>query len=76
MDKLSMSHLISFSRYQTKFVIKFSFRQLKYQVLRFIVDQPVQNWLTGNKEGEDENTKTWTSRKRKEFFRWNQKHFP
>ena len=28
MDKVSMSHLISFSRYQTKCVIKFLFRQL------------------------------------------------
>ena len=28
MDKVSMLHLISFSRYQTKCVIKFFFRQL------------------------------------------------
>ena len=28
MDKVSMLHLISFSRYQTKCVIKFLFRQL------------------------------------------------
>ena len=28
MNQVSMSHLISFSRYQTKFVIKFLFRQL------------------------------------------------
>ena len=28
MDKVSMSHLISFSRYQTKCIIKFLFRQL------------------------------------------------
>ena len=28
MDKVSMSHLISFSRYQTKCVIKFLLRQL------------------------------------------------
>ena len=28
MDKVSMSQLISFSRYQTKCVIKFLFRQL------------------------------------------------
>ena len=28
MDKVSMPHLISFSRYQTKCVIKFLFRQL------------------------------------------------
>ena len=29
MNKVSMSHLISFSRYQTKCVIKFLFRQLR-----------------------------------------------
>ena len=28
MDKVSMSHLISFSRYQAKYVIKFLFRPL------------------------------------------------
>ena len=28
MDEISMSHLFSFSRYQTKCVIKFLFRQL------------------------------------------------
>ena len=28
------------------------------------------------KKGEDENTKTWISRERKELFRWNKKHFP
>ena len=38
MDKVSMSHLISFSRYQTKYVIKFLFRQLMRQ------------WLIGKNE--------------------------
>ena len=27
------------------------------------------------KKGEDENTKIWISRERKELFRWNKKHF-
>ena len=58
MDKVSMSHLISFSRYQTKCVIKFLFRQLMTsQILRFFLDQPIEQWLTGEKRGEDENTK-------------------
>ena len=43
MDKFSTSHLISFSRYQIKCVIKF--------LLRFFLDQPLKQWLTGKKEG-------------------------
>ena len=57
MDKVSMSHLISFSRYQTKCVIKFLFRQLMSQTIRFMLDQPLKQWLTGRKRGEDQNTK-------------------
>ena len=57
MDKVSMSHLISISRYQTKCVIKFLFRQLmKSQILRFFSDQPVKQWLAGKKREEDKNT--------------------
>ena len=43
MDKFSTLHLISFSRYQTKCVTKF--------LLRFFLDQPLKQWLTGKKEG-------------------------
>ena len=58
MDKVSMSHLISFSRYQTKCFIKFLFRQLMTsQTLRFFLDQPLKQWLAGRKRGKDENTK-------------------
>ena len=58
MDKVSMSHLISFSWYQTKYVIKFLFRQLMTsKILRFFLDQPLKQLLTGEKRGEDENTK-------------------
>ena len=47
MDKVSMSHLISFSRYQTKCVIKFLFRQLMMsQTLKFMLGQPLKKWLT------------------------------
>ena len=70
MDKVSMSHLISFSRYQTKCVIKFLFRQLMTsQTLRFLLNQPLKQWLTGKKRGEEDNTKILISRERKELFR-------
>ena len=49
MNKVSMPYLFSFSRYQTKYVIKFLVRQL---------DQPLKQWLTGRKRGEDGSTKT------------------
>ena len=51
MDRVSMSHLISFSRYQTKCVIKFLFRQLITWILRFLLDQPLKQQLTGKNEG-------------------------
>ena len=58
MDKVSMSHLISFSRYQTKCVIKFLFRQLMMsQTIRFMLDQPLKQQLTERKRGEDEKKK-------------------
>ena len=76
MDKVSMSHLISFSRNKTKYVIKFLFRQLMTsETLRFLFDQPLKLWVTGDKRGKDENTKVWISWERKELFRWNKKHF-
>ena len=57
MNKVSMSHLIFFSKYQTC-VIKFLFRQLMMSyTLRFFVNQPLKQWLTGKKGGEDEYTK-------------------
>ena len=43
MHKVSMSYLFSFSRYQTKCVIKILFRQLmKSQTIRFILDQALK----------------------------------
>ena len=58
MDKVSMSHLISFLRYQTKCIIKFLFRQLMTsKTLRFILDQALKQWLTWRKRGEGENKK-------------------
>ena len=56
MAEVSMSHLISFSRYQTKCVIKFLFIQLMMSsTLTFFLDQPLKQWLTGKKRGEDKN---------------------
>ena len=58
MGKVSMLYHFSFLRYQTKCVIKFLFRQLMTShTLRFIFDQPLKQWLTGRKRGEDGNTK-------------------
>ena len=68
MDKVLMSHLISFSRYQTKYVIKFLFRQLKTsETLRFFLDQPLKHWLTGRKRGEDENKSLNISKMKRAF---------
>ena len=51
MDKVSISHLFSCSRYQGKYVIKFLFRQLMTSsTLKFFLDQPLKQWLTGKKE--------------------------
>ena len=55
MDKVSMSYLFSFSRYQTKCVVKFLVGQLMTsKLLRFILDQPLKQWLTGRKKGKTE----------------------
>ena len=54
-DKVSMSYLFSFLRYQTKCVIKFLFKQLMTsQSMRFIFHQPLKQWLTGTKSGKAE----------------------
>ena len=68
MGKVSMPYLFSFLRYQTRCVIKFL-------TLRIIFNQPLKQWLAGEKRGEDENTETWISWEWKELFKWNKKHF-
>ena len=66
----------SFSRFQTKCVFKFLFRQLmKSWTSKYVFDQALKQWLTGRKRGEDGNTKNWISWERKELFRGNKKHF-
>ena len=53
-----MLHLISFSRYQTKCVIKPLFRHMMTsQTLRFFFNQPLKQWLTRKNRGEDAYTK-------------------
>ena len=55
MDNVLMPHLTSSSRYQTKCVIKSLFTQLMMSyALRFFLDQPLKQWLTGRKRREDE----------------------
>ena len=39
------------------------------QDVRFMLDQPLKQWLTARKRGEDGNTKFSISRERKELFR-------
>ena len=76
MDEVSISYLFSFSRYQTKCVIEFLFRQLMTSwTLRLIFDHPLKQCSTGRKRGKVRNTKNWISWERKELFRWNKKHF-
>ena len=63
-----MSHLLPFSRDQTC-VIKFLFKPLMTsQTLRFFLNQPLKQWLTEKKRGEDEYTKIWVSREREKAF--------
>ena len=70
MDKVSMSYLFSFSRDQAKCVIKLLFRQLMTsQILRFTLDQALEQWLTGRERMEDLNTNILISRETKELFR-------
>ena len=63
MEKVPVSYLFFFLRYQTKCIVKFLFRQLMAsQTLRFIFNQPLKQWLAGagGREGkrvEDGNTK-------------------
>ena len=75
MDKVSVSHLISFSRYQTNVLLSFYLDHWWRQTLRLFLDQPVKQWLTGRKTAKDRNTQIWISRKQKELFRWYRKHF-
>ena len=76
MDKVSMSYFFSFSRYQTKCVIEFLFRQLMMSwTLRFIFNHPLMQWSTGRKRRKDRNTKNWIYWEWKELFRWNKKQF-
>ena len=60
MDKVSMSHLISFSRYETKCDIKFLFRQLMTSwTLRFFLRSTSKAMANSEKKREDKNTKIY-----------------
>ena len=75
MDRVSMSHLISFSRYQTKCLIKSLFRQvMTLQTLRFFLNKPLKQWLTGKKRREDIQKFKYLENK-KSFLDETKKHF-
>ena len=66
MDKLAMSHPLSFSRYQTNCVIKFLFWQLMAWRTKIFLGSTSKAMADREKKrGEDENTKIWISRERK-----------
>ena len=70
MDKVSMSYLISFSRYQTKCFIKFLFRQLMTsKTLRLFLDYQHKAMADREKREENKNTKNWITQQGKELFR-------
>ena len=71
MDKDSMSDLISFSRYQTKYV-KFMFRQL--MTSQTYLGSNSKAMADREKRGEVGNTKIWISWEWKKLFKWNKKH--
>ena len=76
MAEVSMSHLISFSRYQTKCVIKFLFIQLMMSsTLRFFLDQPLKQWLRGKKEEKTKIEKFEYLQTEKSFLEEMKKHF-
>ena len=75
MDKVSMSHLISFLRYQTKCTIQFLFRQLMTSLTWRFLGSTSRVMADMEKRGEAENTKIWISWEGKELFRWNKKYF-
>ena len=55
MDKVSMSYLFSFSRYQTKCVIRSLFRQLMLsKTLGLVFDYPLSNVQEAEEEGKTE----------------------
>ena len=75
MDKVSMSHVISFSRYQKNVFLSSYLDSWWWQTLRFFLDQTLKQWLTAEKRAEDKNTKNWITREWKELSRWNKKPF-
>ena len=74
-DKVSISFLCFFSRYQRKCVTKFLFKQLMTsKTLKFVFSHPIKQWVT-RKKGKDGNAIIWISPEWQELFRWYKKHF-
>ena len=58
MNKVSVPQPFSYSRYQTKCITEFLFKQFMVsQTLIFIFDHPQNQWLTGRKRKKNGNTK-------------------
>ena len=72
---VSISHLI-FSQ-DIKQNVLLSLIQTVGDVINFniFLESTSKAMADREKRGEDEYTKTWISRERKELFRWNKKHF-
>ena len=62
----------SFSRYQTKRIIKFSFLSLTQ---RFILDPPLKQLYSSKNGVEDGNTKVSTSEEQRKISRWSKNNF-
>ena len=72
MDKVSMSHLISFSRYQISQVLIYTVDDIiNFKIFLWSNSKAMADW---EKKREDKNTKIWISQEGKELFRWNKKH--
>ena len=64
-----MSYFFSFSRYQTKCVTEFLFRQLMASwTLRYIFVHPLKQWPTDRKKRKDRNTKNEYLENEKSFL--------
>ena len=77
MGRVSMSHLLSFSRHQAKSVVVSSYSDSwwhhKFYDFSWI-NRQCNGWQ-GKKRDEDKDIKIWISQERKDLFRRNIKHF-
>ena len=72
MDKVSMPYLFLL-KISNKMCYEVLRQFMTSETLRFILDQPLKQWLT-EKIREEGNLKTWISREWKELFIWNKQN--